>query len=293
MSETTQKPEGNETSEVVLTEVRDGVGEITLNRPARMNAFTWQMGRLLDEALVRFDADDDVRAIVVTGKGRAFCAGADLGRGGATFDRGGRASGAGRPRPAERPLEPRERLHPWEVRKPIIAAINGPAVGVGLTIPLQYDMRIVARDAKLGFVFVNRGVVPELASTWILPRLVGTARACELLLSGRIFLGEEAAAMGICNESLPVEDVLPRARELAREIAVNSAPVSVALTKRMIWDNLGQTDAARVMQREAPLFAWIGSQPDAREGVVAFLEKRDPSWSMKASRDTPELPPID
>ncbi len=279
----------------VLTSVNaDGVAEITLNRPDRMNAFTWRMGRLLNDALKRFDGDDDVRAIIVTGKGVAFCAGADLGRGGKTFDRGGRAGGARKPaQPDAGPVRSEERLHPWNVRKPILAAINGPAVGVGLTIPLQYDMRIVAKDAKLGFVFVNRGVMPELASTWILPRLIGPARASDLLLSGRIFLGEEAAELGMCNEAVDKQDVLPRAREIARHIAVHSAPVSVALTKRMIWDNLGNPDLTRVQAREAPLFAWIGSQPDSREGVLAFLEKREPEWKMKASKDTPELPPID
>ena len=279
----------------VLTSVNaDGVAEITLNRPQRMNAFTWRMGRLLNEALERFDADDDVRAIIVTGKGRAFCAGADLGRGGKTFDRGGRTSEANAPEGRDSgPLKPDDRLHPWNVRKPILAAINGPAVGVGLTIPLQYDMRVVARDAKLGFVFVNRGIMPELASTWILPRLIGTARASDLLLSGRIFRGEEAAALGLCNEAVDPEDVLPRTREIARQIALHSAPVSVALTKKMIWDNLGQPEIARVQAREGPLFAWTGSQPDSREGVLAFLEKREPEWKMKISKDTPELPPID
>ncbi len=279
----------------VLTSVNaDGVAEITLNRPDRMNAFTWRMGRLLNDALGRFNDDDDVRAIIVTGKGKAFCAGADLGRGGKTFDRGGRTGEASKPaQPDAGPVRPEERLNPWDVRKPIIAAINGAAVGVGLTIPLQYDMRIVATDAKLGFVFVNRGIIPELASTWILPRLIGTARASDLLLSGRIFRGEEAAEFGICNEAVDREDVLPRAREIARHIAVHSAPVSVALTKKMIWDNLAQPDIARVQAREAPLFAWTGSQPDSREGVLSFLEKRDPEWKMKIGKDTPELPPID
>lgn len=273
----------------VLTELRDGVATITLNRPDRMNAFTWRLGNDLNDALVRFDADDEVRAIVVTGAGRAFCAGADLGRGSRTFDRGG----------ADDPGDPRERgplgpqLHPWQVRKPILAAINGAAVGVGLTIPLQYDMRIAAEDAKLGFVFVQRGVMPELASTWILPRLVGTARACDLLLSGRIIRGREAAQMGLCNEALPADEVLPRTLEIARYIAVHAAPVSVAVTKRMIWENLGVPSPALAQAREGPPFAWIGSQPDAREGVLAFLEKREPRWSMKPSQDLPELPPIE
>jgi enoyl-CoA hydratase/carnithine racemase len=286
------------TESTVLTEVNaDGVAEITLNRPDRMNAFTWQMGRELNEALQRFDADDDVRAIIVTGAGKAFCAGADLGRGGKTFDRGGRTDGGTKKAKTDSP--PRDtgpvekRIHPWQVRKPIIAAINGAAVGVGLTIPLQYDMRIAANDAKLGFVFVNRGIMPELASTWILPRLIGAARASDLLLTGRIFLGEEAAQLGLCNEAVPRDEVLTRAREIARHIAVHSAPVSVAVTKRMIWENFGVDDPEAAMKREGPAFAWIGSQPDAREGVLSFIEKRDPEWKMKPSKDMPELDPIE
>jgi len=276
---------------VVLTDVDSGVAQITLNRPDRMNAFTWRMGNELNDALVRFDQDDSVRAIVVTGSGRAFCAGADLAGGGKTFDGGGRGEASQDARDRG-PVDDKARIHPWQVRKPIIAAINGPAVGVGLTIPLQYDMRIVAEDAKLGFVFVQRGIMPELASTWILPRLIGMARASELLLSGRILRGREAAELGLCNEALPKEEVLPRALELARYIAVNSAPVSVALTKQLIWENLGVSNPGSAQRREAKPFAWIGSQPDAREGVLAFLEKRDPEWSMQPSKDVPEIDPL-
>jgi enoyl-CoA hydratase/carnithine racemase len=288
-------PDASTAESTLLTEVNaDGVAEITLNRPDRMNAFTWQMGRELNDALVRFDADDDVRAIIVTGAGKAFCAGADLGRGGKTFDRGGRTDAA--EKSGERPRDTgpvEERIHPWQVRKPIIGALNGAAVGVGLTIPLQYDMRIVATDAKLGFVFVNRGIMPELASTWILPRLIGAARASDLLMTGRIILGEEAAQLGLCNEAVPKDQVLSRAREIASHIAVHSAPVSVAITKRMIWENFGVDDPAIAMKREGSTFAWIGSQPDAREGVLSFIEKREPEWKMKPSKDMPELGPIE
>ena len=228
-------------SKHTLFEVRDGIAEITLNRPERMNAFTWQMGFEVNEHLVRCDEDDSVRAVIITGAGRAYCAGADLGRAGGTFDGSDRTE-------RERAAKARPRtIAPWEVRKPIIAAINGPAVGVGLTMPLQYDLRIAAVDAKLGFVFVRRGVNPELASTWILPRLVGVARAADLLLSGRVFTGEEAAQIGLVNEALPAEDVLPRARR----------------------------------------------GPDAREGVVAWLEKRDARWSMRPTADLPDPGPAD
>jgi enoyl-CoA hydratase/carnithine racemase len=193
--------------ELVLCEIKDGVAELTLNRPDRMNAWTWDMGLQLHELIRKCGEDDAVRAIIVTGAGRAFCAGADLQRGASTF------SGEGRDAQPEQAR--RARVNPWDIPKPIIAAINGPAVGVGLTTPLQYDIRVAAKDAKLGFVFVQRGVMPELASTWILPRLIGVARACDLLLSGRIFLGEEAAQIGVVNEAVAREEVLPRAREIA------------------------------------------------------------------------------
>ena len=265
-------------------ELKDGIGEITLNRPERMNAWTAQMGIELNEHLVACDENDDVRAVIVTGAGRAFCAGADLERGGDTFAGGGREAP---PRPVSRTI------HPWEVRKPIIAAINGPAVGVGITLPLQYDLRIAAADAKLGFLFVRRGVVTELSSTWILPRLVGIARASDLLLSGRIVSGEEAAALGLVNEAMPKDQVLARARAIARDIADNCAPVSVALTKRMIWEHLGGPPPAEVAKREGKALFALGRMADSREGVVSFLEKRKPRWTLSVTKDAPELSPLD
>jgi len=264
-------------------DVKDGIATITLNRPDRMNAWTAQMGAELNEHLVRCDEDDFVRAVVVTGAGRAFCAGADLERGGETFAGGG----------ADAPARPRRTIQPWEVRKPIIAAINGAAVGVGMTLPLQYDIRVAARDAKLGFLFVRRGVMTELSSTWILPRLVGIARAADLLLSGRIVLGEEAAALGLVNEAVPADDVLARAHEIARNIAENCAPVSVALTKRMIWEHLGGPPPLEVAKREAKALWALGRMADAREGVQSFLEKRKPRWSLSPTKDLPEIPPLD
>ena len=265
-------------------ELKDGVGEITLNRPERMNAWTAQMGVELNEHLVACDENDDVRAVIVTGAGRAFCAGADLERGGETFAGGGRDAA---------PARASRTIQPWEVRKPIIAAINGPAVGVGITLPLQYDIRIAASDAKLGFLFVRRGVVTELSSTWILPRLVGIARASDLLLSGRIVTGEEAAALGLVNEAVPKEQVLARARAIARDIAENCAPVSVALTKRMIWEHLGGPPPAEVAKREGKALYALGKMADSREGVVSFLEKRKPRWSLSVTKDAPELSPLE
>jgi len=268
-----------------LLDVKDRIATITLNRPERMNAWTAQMGVELNEHLLRCDEDDEIRAVIVTGAGRAFCAGADLERGGDTFAGGERGENA--PRPAPRTIQP------WEVRKPIIAAINGSAVGVGMTLPLQYDLRVVASNAKLGFLFVRRGVVTELSSTWILPRLVGVARACDLLLSGRIVSGEEAAQLGLVNEAVPAERVLARAQEIAREIAENCAPVSVALTKRMIWEHLGGPPPERVAAREAKALWALGKSADAREGVTSFLEKRKPRFTLSPTKDAPELAKLD
>jgi len=265
-----------------LFELKDGIATITLNRPERMNAWTAQMGAEINEHLVRCDEDDAVRAVVVTGAGRAFCAGADLERGGETFAGG----------PAATPARPPRTILPWEVRKPIIAAINGAAVGVGMTLPLQYDMRVAAADAKLGFLFVRRGVMTELSSTWILPRLVGIARAADLLMSGRIVLGSEAAALGLVNEAVPAGQVLARAHAIAREIAENCAPVSVALTKRMIWEHLGGPPPVEVAKREAKALYALGKMADAREGVTSFLEKRKPRWTLSPSKDMPPSEPI-
>jgi enoyl-CoA hydratase/carnithine racemase len=266
-------------------DVKDGIAVVTLNRPEKMNAWTAQMGAELNEHLVRCDEDDSVRAVVVTGAGRAFCAGADLERGGETFAGGADSASAG--------SRPRRVVQPWEVRKPIIAAINGPAVGVGMTLPLQYDMRVAAKDAKLGFLFVRRGVMTELSSTWILPRLVGIARAADLLLSGRIVLGEEAAALGLVNEAVETAQVLPRALEIARNIAENCAPLSVALTKRMIWEHLGGPPPVEVAKREAKALWALGRMADSREGVTSFLEKRKPRWTLSPTKDMPEIPSLD
>ncbi len=280
--------------DVVLCTKQDGIAELTLNRPERLNAFTPQMGAELIRLFHELDQDDSVRVIVVTGAGRGFCAGADLGGGEKTF-KGPAAEPSqkaqGREESQEEVLPPNARarnIRPWNIEKPIIAAINGPAIGVGLTLPLQWDMRIVAEDAKLAFAFVQRGVVTELASTFILPRLVGIARASDLLLTGRTFLGREAAELGVANEALPRDEVLPRAREIARYIVERCAPASVALTKRLIWEHLGYDDPYLASQREAKGLARLGRLPDATEGVVSFLEKRPAQWKLRA-RDAPPL----
>ena len=267
----------------ILFDVEDGVATITLNRPDKMNAFHFPLGAELERAYARCDEDDSVRAVILTGAGKAFCAGADMGGGGKTFDdvEGGRRAAVSGARV--------RRLAAWQVRKPVVAAINGHAVGVGLTLAMQCDLRIVASEAKLAFAFVRRGIIPELGSHAILPRVVGFSRAADLLLSGRTFRGEEAAALGVASEALPAEEVVPRAREWARDVAANTAPASVAIAKRLLWEGVTETPA-ETMAKEKPLLEWVGKQPDAAEGVRSFLERRPPVWKLRASTDLPEWP---
>jgi enoyl-CoA hydratase/carnithine racemase len=272
-----------EAPQTIRLDVDDaGVATLTLNRPEAMNAWNGRMAYEIDQALRRFDADDTVRAVVITGAGRAFCAGADLGRGGDTFKPPEREARAG----ASDRGEATSALWPFQMRKPVIAALNGHAIGVGLTFPMTCDIRYVAEDAKLQFAFVRRGVIPELASHTIVPRVVGLSRAADLLLSGRPFSGREAAEWGLASRALPRDEVLPAALAHAREFRL-AAPASVALSKRLLWEGLGLT-APEMMEREGPLFAWVGGQPDAREGVLSFLEKREPAWKLRPSVDLPE-----
>jgi enoyl-CoA hydratase/carnithine racemase len=265
--------------EQILCDVEDGVALITLNRPDSMNAWTAVMAAELNDAMGRANDDDGVRAVVLTGAGdRAFCAGADLARGEGTFanrERGADANAAG--------TSPR--LLPFQLDKPVIAAINGHAVGVGITYPMLADVRIVAENAKIAFAFVRRGILPELASHVVVARVAGFSAAAELLLTGRTIKGREAAEMGLASRALPQPDVLPAALEMARDIARNTAPAPVAAAKRLLWQGL-TTSVEEMMRRETPLFAWMGNQPDAREGVMAFVEKREPRWSM-SPRDLP------
>jgi enoyl-CoA hydratase/carnithine racemase len=265
------------TYDQVIYEVRDGVAVVTLNRPEKLNAMTAQMGAELGDAMAEADGDDEVRAVVVTGAGRAFCAGADLGSG-ARF-----GAGWGE---ADRSLRA---MMPMDVRKPVIAAINGHAIGVGLTWPLQADIRYVAEDAKLAFAFVRRGVVPELASHVILPRLAGLSRAGELLMSGRTFSGLEAVDYGVATRALISGRVLAEALALAGDIAANAAPLSVAISKRLLWEGVG-VDVAAFRRKEGRWLNFTTAQPDSKEGTLAFLEKRSPQWQGRISSDLPDQP---
>jgi enoyl-CoA hydratase/carnithine racemase len=274
--------------ETLLYDVAERVATITLNRPDRLNAVNSTVIRELVAALDRADGDDDVRAVIVTGAGRAFCAGADLGGGGGTF-----AGGPGR---AERPEDHRDggglvTLRLFEMTKPVIAALNGPAVGFGITMTLAMDVRLASSAAKIGFVFARRGVVPEACSTWFLPRLVGIAQAAEWAYTGRVFSADEAHAAGLVSRVTAPEALLPAARELAREIADNTSAVSVALIRQMLWRMLG-ADHPREAHRIDSLGMWhTGRSADAREGVTAFLEKRPPRFTGRPSKDMPPFYP--
>lgn len=267
-------------AETIRCEIQDKVGLIVLDRPDRLNAFTVQMGNELADAFTDFDMDDGVRVIVITGSGRAFCAGADLDSEGQAFKAYAEGdSGESQHRP----------MDPWRLRKPVIAALNGHAVGVGLTLAMQCDVRYVNEDAKYSFAFVRRGIIPELASHLIVPNVIGLGRAAELLLSGKTILGREAAEIGLVNKALPADQVLPAAMELADDIARHTAPASVAISKRLMWESIGSS-IAEVQAMEGSLFAWASLQPDAVEGVKAFIEKREPQWSLKPSVDLPPWP---
>jgi enoyl-CoA hydratase/carnithine racemase len=268
--------DGHDAPPQVLLEVADRVAVVTLHRPEVLNAFSAQMGRELEAAYRECDDRDDVRAVVLTGSGRAFCAGADLGRGGDTF-----AASDSR----EFRSDPFT-MHAWDVRKPVIAAINGHAVGLGFTLALQTDIRLVAEDAKCGIVQNRRGVLPDLRSHWTLTRAVGHARAAEILLTGRMFSGSEIAALGAASRALPAADVLPAALELAHDIAVHTAPVSVAASKAILWTD-PPPSGAEIDRLERLVHLHLMGTADAREGALAFLERRDPQWSLTVGDDFP------
>jgi enoyl-CoA hydratase/carnithine racemase len=260
------------TYETLLVELDRGAALVTLNRPEQLNAFNRQMTSDLFAALAALEADESVRAIVVTGAGRAFCAGAELGAG--LVDQADDPDAATAVERGASALD----MRPWEMRTPILAAINGAAVGMGLTYPLMWDIRIAAEDAKLGLVFTRRGLLPEGGSLWLLSRLVGASRALELLITGRIFSGREAAELGVVSRAVPAGDVLDTAMDLAVDIATNTSPTSVALTKRLFYRHLESHDRMAARKEELDAFRWLAQRPDAREGVAAFREERSPRW---------------
>ena len=274
--------------EQIHTELAEGVLQITLNRPERLNAWTPTMARELHEAFDQADADDEVRAVFVTGAGRGFCAGADLGAGGETFDY--RARGAG-DATVVRDNGGQFTLRVFDSKKPVIAAINGPAVGVGATMTLPMDVRLAADDAKIGFVFTRRGIVPEACSSWFLPRVVGISRAMEWVATGRVFSAREALEAGLVRSLYPKDELLGAARELAREIADNAAPVSVALARQMMWRMLGAEHPMVAHRADSRAMFARGQSADAVEGVTSFLEKRPANFSDSVSAGLPEIQP--
>jgi enoyl-CoA hydratase/carnithine racemase len=284
-------------------DVADKIATITLNRPDKLNAFTGVMMAEMIEAFGKADADDQVRVVIVTGAGRGFCAGADLSQGAKTFDYESRSD---RPEKAGVPMKDghvdwshegvrdgggRVTLRIFESLKPVIGAINGPAVGIGVTMQLPMDIRIASEAARFGFVFARRGIVPEACSSWFLPRLVGISQAMEWCATGRVFDAQEALRGGLVSKVVKPDDLLPAAYALAREIADNTAPVSVALTRQMMWRMLGADHPMEGHKIDSRAIYARGRQGDAKEGVVSFLEKRAANFPDKVSKDMPPFFP--
>jgi enoyl-CoA hydratase/carnithine racemase len=278
--------------EQILYDVTDGIATITMNRPDKLNAFTGRMMAEMIDAFDRSDADDGVRVVIVTGAGRGFCAGADLSGGGDTFNAAARGSAVPEPG-TDGHAVPRDgggllTLRIFESLKPVIAAINGPAVGIGITMTLAMDIRLAADDARMGFVFTRRGVVPEAASSWFLTRAVGISRALEWVTTGRVFPAIEALEGGLVRSIHPQAELLPTARELAREIVENTSPVSVALARHMLWRMLGADHPMEAHKIDSRGIFTRGASADAREGVMSFLEKRPASFTMRVTEDMPD-----
>jgi enoyl-CoA hydratase/carnithine racemase len=273
--------------EQITTDLADHVLTITLNRPERLNAWTHTMFGELMEAFDRADADDEVRAVIVTGAGRAFCAGADLERGGETFAKRDHEDPDSIPRDNGGQLT----LRIFESTKPVIAAINGPAVGIGATMTLPMDVRLAADDARIGFVFVRRGIVSEACSSWFLPRVVGISRAMEWVATGRVFDAREALEGGLVRSLHPKDELLDAAHALAREIADNAAPVSVALARRMMWTMLGAEHPMLAHRADSRGMFHRGRSADAAEGIAAFLEKRAARFPDRVSDGLPDVLP--
>ena len=282
--------------ECILYDVKDKVLTITLNRPDRLNAYTGQMQSNLIEAFDKAGKDDDIRAIIVTGAGRGFCAGADLGAGGNTFNREvrnnkGETEGIKDDPEWMRDGGGRTTLAIFDCPKPIIAAFNGPAVGVGVTMTLPMDIRIASEEAKFGFVIARRGLVPEAASSWFLPRVVGINKALEWTFSGRVLSPEEAKEGGLIRSIHPADKLLEEANKIAQEIVENTSAVSVAMTRQMLWKLLGADHPMEAHKVDSRAIYELGQGGDAKEGVESFLEKRPPEFPSKVSEDMPEFYP--
>jgi enoyl-CoA hydratase/carnithine racemase len=285
--------------ETIKYEVTEQILTITLNRPDKLNAFNVTMQKEMIDAFDSADEDDDIRAIIVTGAGRGFCAGADLSSGADTFDRDARRGPVKRlangsvdySDPNVRDGGGQLTLRIFKCLKPVIAAVNGPAVGIGVTMQLAMDIRIASENARFGFVFSQRGIVPEAASSWFLPRIVGISQSLEWCYTGRLFPAQEALAGRLVSKVVPADELLPAARSIAREIAEKTAPVSIALIRQMMWRMLGADDPMEAHKIDSRGIYSRGRSEDVKEGVVSFLEKRPAVFSDKVSADMPDYFP--
>lgn len=285
--------------QTIRYDVSAGIATLTLSRPSKLNAFTFEMMGEMIDAFDRVDADDEVRAVIVTGEGRAFCAGADLSEGAASIDRARRTDDApfhadGSPdysKESSRDSGGVLTLRIFRCLKPVIAAINGPAIGVGATMTLAMDIRLASEDARFGFVFARRGLVPEAGSAWFLPRIVGIPQALEWCFSGRVFAAREALDGRLVKQVLPPQDLLPAAQALAREFADNCSSVSIALTRQMLWRGLGFSHPMEAHRVDSRGILWRSRSRDAAEGVTSFLEKRGAHFPDRVSTDMPDYFP--
>ena len=273
--------------ETILVDVDRGVATVTLNRPEMKNAMNLLMEQELHAAMWGLEADADVRVIVVTGAGDAFCSGFDISD--------PAAFGADMHEQHDKELgtdsdSVSERVAYWRMATPIVGAINGAAIGAGLTVPMLYDIRFAAEDAKLSFRFTRLGILPDAASHWLLPRMIGVPRAMELLMTGRTFTGAEAVELGLVNQAVPKGEVLAAAQEFAHDLATNCAPASLAMVKRLVNRFLSEPDISAAMALETKLVWWSGEQPDAMEGVMAWMQRRPPEWKL-SKHDAPTEDP--
>ncbi|MFX1372704.1 MAG: enoyl-CoA hydratase-related protein [Promethearchaeota archaeon] len=274
--------------EQIIFEASDEVATITLNRPEHLNAYTWQMGMEVWDALMKVENDPNLRVTILTGAGRGFCAGADLSSGATALD------GSNRPRERDERARREGSMtgRYFLLMKPVIVAINGPTVGIGVTFILPFDIRIASESARIGIVFNRRGYLPEISCPWILPRIIGISRAAELMYTGRILNAQESLEYGLVSRVVPDDKLMDTAREIADEILL-SAPVSTSLTKRMLYQFLTETDIDKVESINHRYSRWTGKQSDAREGIMSFLQKRRPKWNLKVPGDLPDFFPIE